>query len=553
MAVSARPGARRGPGSPPRPAHTGTAWAARRVAWLLRANRVLGPEERWLRATTFCAAFQGGCWPAPVPQSQLSRWETGRLRVPYLAIRRYEELLELPPGSLASVIDTINRYAAPPVGGPPALDRGWGRDKAQAIERVHHLLDRLTSGAIMTGAGWDELTAILSAIPEIVLVPSSTWTDLAGRLVSEMVISDGQAWQRRFESLNRLLGHPAGQRAAIDVCASLAGSRRSQIVLEVISALDGTGHPDASHHVLAQLRSPTSSAAFYGALIACIRKTRHGHMTAPQLRQLARITDGLLAGPARHDDAQAVAAQLLHQLPPPLRAGLSAGARRNLAASPGLTELATTGHLVTAAAPVVRDRILAEVMARLPREPPGPPDRMLPAVVDDLLFSPVLDTRLYTAMLLRATPYREPLATALGRELASSAGTGEVQLASSQLGALRILAYDGQRDIAERLVMAPGLPGPVAVSAAHALGHMPGHTTEEYWRRAVSHWGRRWASHHDPSSARVLHDLVYALGIANNTATLASIRDDAAAPPLARAAAVWWLGVPTQIRVSASR
>lgn len=93
---------------------------SRRVGWLLRVNRVLGREQRWVKAKQFCAAFRGGCWSGTIDESKVSRWETAIIRPPYLAVRRYEELLELDHGSLVAVIDTINRYTAPPTGGPSA-------------------------------------------------------------------------------------------------------------------------------------------------------------------------------------------------------------------------------------------------------------------------------------------------------------------------------------------------------------------------------------------------------------------------------------------------
>src|SRR5579862_4217501 len=78
-----------------------------RIAWMLRVNRFFGPDERWSRASAFAAAFRGGCWPGTGNESKISRWETATLRVPYQAVRRYEQLLELPPGLLTSTADNI--------------------------------------------------------------------------------------------------------------------------------------------------------------------------------------------------------------------------------------------------------------------------------------------------------------------------------------------------------------------------------------------------------------------------------------------------------------
>jgi hypothetical protein len=383
--------------------------ASQRIAWLLRVNRLFGHDTRWAKANQFSDAFRGGCWPTAISGSTISRWENNLIRVPYLAVGRYEELLELPPGALVSVIDLVNRYEAPPVGGPSLLDRGFGRDRDAALRRLDGLLDKLTSSEIATGYDWDELTTILSTFPEIVLVPSSTWGELSRRLMPEMMIADGLPRMRRFESLNRLLGHPIGQQAAIATCASMAVDNAHQVIIEAISALDGTGHPDGSRRVLAQLTNPTSDPAFYGALLACVRKTRHGHMTPRQVDSVARIADDLIAGPTRHDDAQVLAAQILHQLPERFRAGISSGARRGLAANQPLHTLVTAGRLGISASPVLA-RIIGRATALLPGDPSGFRDELLPVLLEEMLFHPVLDTRLYSGMLIEATPYKRPLA-----------------------------------------------------------------------------------------------------------------------------------------------
>jgi hypothetical protein len=44
---------------------------------------------------------------------------------------------------------------------------------------------------------------------------------------------------------------------------------------------------------------------------------------------------------------------------------------------------------------------------------------------------------------------------------------------------------------------------------------------------------------------------MYALGMSSNESLLAATRDNSSAPPLVRAAAAWWLGIPHQTRKSA--
>ncbi len=414
-------------------------------------------------------------------------------------------------------------------------------------------MDKLTSNEIVTAADWDKLTAILSEIPEITPVPRSIWANLAGRLLSETVIANGLPWMLRFESLNRLLGHPGGQRAAIDICASLAMDSTSQVIIEPISALDGIDHPDANRHVLAQLTSPSSGAAFYGALLACHRKTRHGHFTVPESRRILRAADDLIAGPGRPDDGQVVAAQLLHQLPAQFRRELSSPARRTLSADLALSQVVTVGSLSRVTSTIVIDRILARVLAQLPREPQGFRDDVLPTLLDELLFHPIFDTRLYTTFLIAASPYKQPVAVALADELRNASILGEINLMRPMLGALRILGSAEHRAIPERLISSPGLSTATAVSATHAIAHMPGRSDDSYWTNALAVWSAARKRDRDPGSATVLRNLVYALGKAGNEALLTEIRDNPSLPPGVRGTAGWWFNVPDHIRLSARR
>jgi hypothetical protein len=218
--------------------------AARRIAWLLRANRLLSGDAAWARTSVFADAFRGGCHPDRVSVSTVSRWETAALRAPFLAVRRCEELLEFPPGLLASTADMVYRFAAPTPGGPPILDRsGPHLVGPAAYARLDELLERALSSDMMDGAQWDELTGHLSAIPTIAIFPSRLWTELAGRLLDETIIADGLPWLQRFEAINRLLGHPVSGIAAVAACASLAADPSGQVYIEPVSLLEATIMP----------------------------------------------------------------------------------------------------------------------------------------------------------------------------------------------------------------------------------------------------------------------------------------------------------------------
>lgn len=544
---SDRPGE---PGHPSRPGSLAPAAVPGRVAWLLRVNRLYADDEHWAVASRFAEAFHGGSWPRPASESTISRWETGALRAPYLAVRRYEELLRLPHGGLVSTIDTILRYAAPagrPVSG---LERP-AQDSPGGVDRIEDLVDRACGTGEMSGADWDELTTRLAAAPTVVLVPRTTWSRLAERLLSEMIIADGVAWMTRFESLGRLLGHPIGEGAAVATCAQLAADPANQVVVEVICALDMSRHPDASRHVLSQLRHPTREAAQYGALLACVRKLRQGHFTPAQTADLAALAGEFVTDPTHRLVVRPLAAEVLRLAPAAASRRVLERLRRHLAGHPALENVLTEGRLASreAARPVV-DRLAHAVVAGLPRHVPGFTDRLLPELLDELLYSPVPDVRLYTALLLAASPYRAPLARALAAELVTPGAVHDVGRMPVLLGALRILGTAAERPLVERLIIDGSLPPHVATIAAHAIGHIGGRSEDRFWLHALHRHARQWERERGGGAAATLRGLVYALGIADNRPLLSRVRGDVQLPAPARTAATWWLDIPELILAS---
>jgi hypothetical protein len=509
----------------------------------------LAADEKWTKTAAFASAFPGGSHPYPVSESKISRWETGVVKVPHLAVRRYEELLELPRGLFVAVIDTINRYGNP---NGPAEPRAHRLDSpAGDHARFEELLDRVAADAVMSGDDWDDLTAAIQATPALAIVPRRLWTDIAERLLAEMIIADGVAWMRGFEAFKRRLVHPGAQAAAGAACASLATDRTNQVFIETVGALDGSPHPDASRHVLSQLSNPTNERARYGALLACVRKVRHGHFTPTQLLGLRPAVTELLADPASRADARPLAVELLRQLPATLRGGdADTRLRRALAGDRTLTQVLTAGRLAAEeSAGYVVDRLIATILTRLPRMPFA--DEYLAWLVDETLFAPVFDVRLYATMLLYATPYRSAVAAAMAGELSAVQLAADPTLVSSVLNCLRVVGGAEQRSAIERLIVAPGLPREVSVAAAQNLGHVGGVSPDRFWLTALALHVRRWRRAADTASAATLDGLVYALGMGRHDRLLARVRDDREAPPSVRSAAGWWLRHPLVIRDSA--
>src|SRR5579859_6251404 len=198
------------------------------VAWLLRANRLHGPDQRWASMTVFAAAFRGGSWPAPVSPSQISRWETAAARAGFGVLRRYEQLLGLPQGRLVAIADWVYRKASGRPG-PSVLDRGLDPEDPRVQDRAGELFERALSADVMTGLDWDELTSELLAFPVAFVHPRTAWADLSERLLAELLITDGPAWLSRIEAVDRLLAHPRARPSIVAACAALAADPACQV------------------------------------------------------------------------------------------------------------------------------------------------------------------------------------------------------------------------------------------------------------------------------------------------------------------------------------
>ncbi|MFI7284124.1 hypothetical protein ACIBOV_28080 [Micromonospora chersina] len=514
---------------------------------MLRVNRIYGPQERWQRESVFAADFQGGCWRERTSVYRISRWETAKVRVPYLAVRRYEELLQLPAHRLVVLIDTMYRYSAQVPGAEPLLQRPPYRDGPATAERMDELLEAVQSDDVVNGDQWDELTALLVGAGQVML-PRSTWAHLADRLLAEMIVADGVAWAQRYEALNRLLAHPLGQQPAVAACASLAADRTNQVFVETVSVLDGSPHPDAAAHVLQQLVHPTNDRAQYGALLACVRKLRYGHFTEPQVRRLVPIVNEFATDPAYYEDTRLLAAELIRQIP----ADLPADVRRRIRQTASQAVAHRPGP-ETAPRRAFSERIANTTVAGMVREALRFPDKLLPDLIEEMVFSPVFDVRLYAALLLFGTPYRASLAAALAIELVDQVGGGGSEVARALIEALRILGSEKQRPLIERLTIAAGMPHPITLAAASAIGHIGGTSPDHYWTRAIDQHAGDWHRTRRETSASALDALIYGLGITRNMAVLRRVRARPDIPPPAQTAAGWWLNLPTSVYESAKR
>jgi hypothetical protein len=95
-----------------------------------------------------------------------ARSAAGRPPVPagFGVLRRYEQLLGLPPGRLTAIADWAYRKASA-LPGPPVLSRALDPADPRVYDRTEQLLEQALSAGLMAGRDWDELTACLAAFP----------------------------------------------------------------------------------------------------------------------------------------------------------------------------------------------------------------------------------------------------------------------------------------------------------------------------------------------------------------------------------------------------
>lgn len=79
-----------------------------------------------------------------------------------------------------------------------------------------------------------------------------------------------------------------------------------------------------------------------------------------------------------------------------------------------------------------------------------------------------------------------------------------------------VLGGPAQRPVVERLVTAPGVPAPLRATAAHALAHIGGASTERYWTAALEAHLRWWERERRAEAANALQGLAYGLQLAGD-------------------------------------
>ncbi|KAA0941147.1 hypothetical protein [Streptomyces apricus] len=518
-------------------------WNAR-AGWLLKSHRLRHEEPNVRTGASFGSLFGADERdPWVVSASTVSRWENGTVPLPRKAVPRYEKVLGMAPHSLLAVIETVARYQGGHSADAFVNDISPRRqENGRNSRNLDVLLDKILDGERMSGDEWDALTAELTSSP-VPIAPARIRRAVTERLLEETLVSSGLPWMRRFEALSRLLADPGWAQDAVAACADVGCQKNHVGLIEALCALDGSSHPDAARHVLRQLRAPTNADSFHGALLACVRKVQRRHFDRTQLAGILHVVADLLRDPSAELETLELAALLLPRLPASQR--FAAALNRTAA---GRTE---TRHIIThqlLTDPVTARISVARLLGRMALD--ADPPRVVAVLrdlLDDVLHHPVSDVRLYSAMLLRASPYRETSAAALAAELTVPA-TVRSERAVPVLHALRVVGTSSQRPAVARLTLADGLPSVVLRAAVHALGHIGGRSPEQYWRAVLRYHLDAWARRRTVHGESELKRLVYAFGMAGELELLVRLLREEAVKAPAQAMSMWWTSLPRHIR-----
>jgi hypothetical protein len=508
-----------------------------RVAWLLRTNRLYGTNEGFAVGSRFAKAFPGKGFRRAIDGAQLTRWEKAVQRAGYPVLRRYEELLNLPPHRLVAVADALYRAAA----GRPGrslLDRALDADSPELRVRTEQLIDQTRGLGEMAGGDWDELTANLLAMPSVFLYPSTIWNEVVDRLVAEMIIADGVSWLQRSEALHRLLGHPIGEPIVVAACAALVADPGNQVFVDPLTQLEASPHPDAAGKIISQILNPTNDHAFRGAWWSVAEKVGRGHFAPDELAVLSRQAIELLITDQQHPACRLAAAELLRQTDYVGSRALAAAVRKIATVDEVSQQVLRSGRVVSReVARAITAKVARLATGMLPREVLGE-DPMLLRLLDEMLFHPQISTRSNATFVVGATPYRVPVAQAVALELTNRTILEHPAIAPAMVNAISLLGDDRTHGFLQRLVLATGVPSFVSEAALWVLGHTVGCSDDTFWRKAIGRHRGHLTS---------MRGIIYGLGLTRNLRLLQACRVDTTLPGAARLAAAWWLNIPSRI------
>ncbi|MFJ1767909.1 hypothetical protein ACIOD2_46840 [Amycolatopsis sp. NPDC088138] len=525
--------------------------AVARAAWLLRTSRIHSADPDCRTLSTFSRRLK--LPDRRVDSPTLSRWETGAAKITYNGVRAYEDVLDLRSHSLVSVIDTIYRYSSSQTRAKPALTRRPLSDPESAVRLLNEFFEKGSSKTSVSGREWDDFSALVAQESAIVPVPRSAWSALLHRLMHEIICADGVHWMLRFEALNRLLAHPTIGALGVEALHETIEDRAVQSLVGTACLYDATAHRRASDDVVHYLEAPPDERVLKGVLMACVRKLHQGHFNAPDLTALSPlVADTITDATSATNEMKSLAIAILRAIPAHLQHRSSKSLLPKLLQNHEFRSVYQNHSLLAPGkSALVAQRVYNLSIVHFGRTHEARTDEMLSELVQEMLFHPVFDARLYASFLIYLSPYRASVAAALLQEVAANRPTEDFAWITTLFESLRILGGQREREAVQRYVVASGVADSVNDAAAYALGHIGGVSGEGFWKTAVVSYVDVYKNHKHRES--ILDRIVYAMGIQGHHVQLREILGkNHDVPEAVRRSARWWLDQPPHILRSAA-
>lgn len=293
-------------------------------------------------------------------------------------------------------------------------------------------------------------------------------------------------------------------------CIDMVDDQTSTAVIEPLTLLDTVADPVANGYVLTELESPRDDRRYRGALMAAIRKIKHGHFTDDERVRLARFVrtpsvstvtgeTRVLLDRVRASYARPVA------VPSP-----AAGDRGRLIATDAVSDLS--------------DDRMAPVLSSL---------------LGQALGEHSGEHRVVAAMAIAHSPYREPISLALLGDVRRSMARRTGDDLSPALQTLTLLGSDLHRPTLFDLLTGPGHSTAARLAAAWALPHCAGRFTVAQWQQILDHQLAVWRRRPDPPTESLLRGIAYGIGTDGDPALMTRLEGNAEVPPAVRTTIAW--------------
>ncbi|MET8853411.1 hypothetical protein [Amycolatopsis sp. NPDC004625] len=440
--------------------------SAHAVSWLLRMNRLHGPDDELTTVRNFAVALSAHRGGTPVTPSRISRWETAQAAVGTADIVGYEQVLGISAGHLVTVADLVRRPASSPPAAPMC--------------QVQELLERAIGGGYLHCTEWMKISAALTT-PTHALMRRAEWQVLVNRLLVETSVARGWRYVPRFTALEHLGAHPEAARPIVESVDALLRDHYTQVLIDPVALLSRIPFTQASTVLYRHLTDPCGERVLHATLIGWGLRSASCRLSTDVRQRLADVAGAVLTDRTVSAATRSAAADLIAALRPLGGLTLAAPVRRQLDVE-FRAMVATRSRVPEDTAGLVVGNLVNAVSSGL--RVVHDEDPVLPHVLAAALFSSSVERKVNAGLLLAATPLKALVADALARTLGERTAMGTA-VAEGMVDLLGVTGDHRHRGALETVLADPQTPDGVAARAAMSLGHLPGRTPSALWLSAL--------------------------------------------------------------------